>query len=596
MEHNDQSSRDAEHRLVVMSNTDLRAFPLVGSRWYVGRGTDCDLRLDDPAVSRRHMMLERLGDEFRFSDLGSRNPVVHDGRVAKSGTLRLGQTLLVGTTRLTLDVRQPVAPTIGGPATVLVERQRRADQERGGRISPSDLDPMELASVIDSLEWAVALLTAPEDLAAPMLQVALTLTGRNRGALGVFTADGFRTLASGDRRDPRRSIRVPDGLLRDARSRREPEVVSVRNRGEVTEHLLVPFGPRPDGLLVLTQDRPDQSFGPGMVQLARSLGRLIWRRMQQAEQQGELAARAAGGAGRLIGEHVLASGRLLPLRAALRAGAHRTEPLLLVGEQGTETESLARFVHAAGRRCEQPFETLSARELDPERAGLALFGGGGLLGAVDHARNGTLFVEDPERLPPPLQRDLARAVRTGRLHSGEGGRAFEPRLIGATTVWPGDGSQPAAGWDPELAAVFADRVHEVPPLRADARDIESLAELMLGRLGSAPNGAPRTLGERALRVLTDYPWPGNVAELQDVLRQAAERAASEPIAPRHLPEHLAQRGQKGADTIPTLEQVEQRHIADTLRRVGGNRARAAEALGIANSTLYEKIKRYGIDA
>ena len=168
-----------------------------------------------------------------------------------------------------------------------------------------------------------------------------------------------------------------------------------------------------------------------------------------------------------------------------------------------------------------------------------------------------------------------------------------PRLVAATKVLP---QTAPATWSPLLAEMFESAHLTVPPLRSDARDVLALAELFLSEMGNTPDGSPRLLSERTKRLLVGYPWPGNVRELRQVLEGAASRAGNQQIAPRHLPETLAEPSETGGNVhILTLEDVEQRHIRDVLQRVGGNRARAAQVLGIAASTLYEKLKRYAIE-
>ena len=150
--------------------------------------------------------------------------------------------------------------------------------------------------------------------------------------------------------------------------------------------------------------------------------------------------------------------------------------------------------------------------------------------------------------------------------------------------------------DPELVDRLRQQRIEVPPLRSDSRDVLALAELFLSELGSCPNGSPRLLKERTKRLLASHGWPGNVRELRLVLESAAAQAGNHPIAPRHLPPSIGKEPAGGAPSeIATLEQLERNHIVEVLQRTGGNRTRAAQMLGIASSTLYEKLKRYCIE-
>jgi hypothetical protein len=76
---------EALYRLVIVNDHSVQTFPLRGNRWVIGRGPECDVRLRDAAVSRKHVLLDRTGDAFVFSDLGSVNPVLLDGKLVRAG-------------------------------------------------------------------------------------------------------------------------------------------------------------------------------------------------------------------------------------------------------------------------------------------------------------------------------------------------------------------------------------------------------------------------------------------------------------------------------------------------------------------------------
>ena len=100
--------------------------------------------------------------------------------------------------------------------------------------------------------------------------------------------------------------------------------------------------------------------------------------------------------------------------------------------------------------------------------------------------------------------------------------------------------------------------------------------------------------ERCKNLLTTHTWPGNVRELRLTLESAAVKAGNNLITPRHIKAVLTYPISNSQSDIPTLESVERAHIAEVMLRAGGVRARAAQILGIANSTLYDKIKKYKI--
>ena len=138
----------------------------------------------------------------------------------------------------------------------------------------------------------------------------------------------------------------------------------------------------------------------------------------------------------------------------------------------------------------------------------------------------------------------------------------------------------------------------LPPLRERREDIPALAEHFLARsaakLGRSLSLAPETL-ERLLR----YPWPGNVRELENAIERAAILARDASVAPADLPPHVSAGLQLGpSPALPqqmTLAESERIHILQTLERFGRNHSGAAEALGIGRTTLWRKLKEYGIE-
>jgi two-component system response regulator AtoC len=140
----------------------------------------------------------------------------------------------------------------------------------------------------------------------------------------------------------------------------------------------------------------------------------------------------------------------------------------------------------------------------------------------------------------------------------------------------------------------------VPPLRERKEDLPQLVARFLEEGGKALAVAPETL-----EVLAGYDWPGNVRELKNVVASAAALADGPTLEPRHL---VVFRPQKRPQEVPTtlgtslpmagqtLEQLEKAAIEHALQQFDGNRTKAAKALGIASSTLYEKLKRYGLVA
>jgi two-component system NtrC family response regulator len=138
----------------------------------------------------------------------------------------------------------------------------------------------------------------------------------------------------------------------------------------------------------------------------------------------------------------------------------------------------------------------------------------------------------------------------------------------------------------------------VPPLRGRREDLPELSQALLEQVCRDNGLAPRRLGESALRAIAQYRWPGNVRELKNVLESAAITRPAAVVEASHLPDAIRGLAQE-EETPPasgdlSLEGMERDLLRRTLLRHGGNRTRAARALGIGVRTLQRKIQRYAL--
>ena len=282
--------------------------------------------------------------------------------------------------------------------------------------------------------------------------------------------------------------------------------------------------------------------------------------------------------------------------------------LLIQGESGTGKEVIAKAVHHASARAGRPFvavncgavpETLLESELFGYMRGAFTGAAANKHGLFEEADGGTLFLDEIAEMPAALQVKLLRALQSG-----------EVRRLGATQPTTID-VRVIAATHGDLAALISQGTFRedlfyrlnviqvvLPPLRDRREDIPALAEHFLARaadkLGRRLRLAPSTL-ERLLR----YPWPGNVRELENAIERAAILARTESVEPDDLPPHVSAGLQLGpSPALPrpsTLADAERAHILQTVERFGRNHSGAAEALGIGRTTLWRKLKEYGID-
>jgi DNA-binding NtrC family response regulator len=342
---------------------------------------------------------------------------------------------------------------------------------------------------------------------------------------------------------------------------------------------------------------------------AGQLGRLARAPLREAELQEAAGFDPAIGVSPAMRRVFALLGRLAPTDLTVT----------LIGETGTGKDVLARAIHAHSPRAAQPFVVFDCGAVAPTLIESELFGHekGSFTGAVsdrrgafERAHRGTLFLDEIGELPLDLQPKLLRALEqrapggsaSGSPATGKGVRrvggaddlAIDVRIVVATNRDLEDQVRKRAFREDLFFRLLVAMVH-VPPLRERLVDLEPLAAGFLAEAGKRLRLAPETL-----QLLASYDWPGNVRELRNVIAGGAALAEGETLEPRHFVFFRPQRRQAPSDPAPvvtggqTLEQLERAAIADALQRAGGNRTKAARALGIAPSTLYEKLRRYGI--
>lgn len=575
----------AEYRLLILSDGSVRTIPLTGNRWTIGRSPDCTIPLRDPTVSRRHVLLERQGDTFHIQDLGGANPALIDGKPARQGILLAGQQLTIGLTRLMLEIRRLPTPVATSQVGTVVISREVVDEEAPPQMDPRSF-PATAARVLERIEWTFADLGDLAHAAEPLLELALNLTHRRSGWLARFPNQGKMETLATTWGDATSAPQIAQAVLDDARRIRQPHILRSEEDGKQHERLIVPLGADGDGMLVLEGPHDNAPSGQELLMVAQSLGKVIWHRLQETLERSRLRneLERLRFHGTTAHNALLTSARLQAAREQARAAAGGSEDVLLVGEPGTEREDLARYLHAESAQRAEPFVRWDATKTPTETQPLEMFGNGDHLGLLQRAAGGTLFVDQPNAMPVELQKELAAA-----LQSQQGDNPT--RLIAAADEPPGDD----ASWSTELLQRLDRQPIHIPPLREDPRDVLALAELFLSELGTCQDGSPRLMTERCKRLLTTHTWPGNVRELRLTLEAAAAKAGNHAITPRHLPAEITSSAATKAPRLPTLADVERAHIEEVMVRTGGVRARAAQVLGIANSTLYEKLKKYAID-
>ncbi len=293
--------------------------------------------------------------------------------------------------------------------------------------------------------------------------------------------------------------------------------------------------------------------------------------------------------------------RALMLKAA--PVAESDAAVLIEGESGSGKEVLARALHANSPRRDRPFVAVNVAALPAELLESELFGHvrGAFTGAtaarrglLEAAEGGTILLDEIAEMPPALQAKLLRALQDG-----------EVRRVGDTRAFSVDVRVLCATNQDLRACVAARRFREdlyyrvrvftltVPPLRERVGDVLPLARMFLEQRGHRTG----RFTPAARRLLEAYRWPGNVRELANAVSHGAVLSRGEDVDVPHLPEEIASPRPVAAapSALRTLADVEREHVLRVLEACGGRHVEAARILGIGRTTLWRKLRAFGID-
>jgi DNA-binding NtrC family response regulator len=279
--------------------------------------------------------------------------------------------------------------------------------------------------------------------------------------------------------------------------------------------------------------------------------------------------------------------------------------VLILGESGTGKGMVARGIHRLSSRASGPFVVVNCASIQPELLESELFGHekGAFTGAVDRkpgllevADSGTLFLDEVSEMDLKAQSKLLTAVEEQAFRRVGGVRQIEVnvRLLAATHR---DLEQRVRDGSFREDLFYRLNVFQLvmPPLRDRGDDVLELARHFIRELNPVLGRSVQTISSKAARALRGSHWPGNVRELRNVIERAMILCGGESLEVEHLPLNLADDAQAPSSRLESLAEMEARHIRKVLENQDLTVQKAADILGISRSTLYLKMKQYGIE-
>ncbi|BBO81774.1 hypothetical protein DSCO28_23400 [Desulfosarcina ovata subsp. sediminis] len=291
----------------------------------------------------------------------------------------------------------------------------------------------------------------------------------------------------------------------------------------------------------------------------------------------------------------------------VRNAARSDAPVIILGESGTGKELVARAIHDVGIRKAKPFVKVNCAALNESLLESELFGHvkGAFTGAFrdregrfEAAHHGEIFIDEIGDLPPHIQVKLLRVLEekvVERVGTNQP-MPIDVRIISATHR--------------NLDAMVAEGAFRkdlfyrinvipiwVPPLRERLEDIPLLAESFLKGISLKTGKTIPAVSPEAMALLANYPWPGNVRELKSAFEYACVTCHENRLEYYHFPPNIVGQGSISAprhEPGQSREETQRQQLITALQQTGGNRTAAAKILGVTRVTVWNRMKRFGI--
>jgi len=583
----------------------------------VGRGTECQIQLNDPLCSRVHAILRNLGGRWHVRDVDSRNGTFVNDQKIDDSSLADGHYLKIGSTEFQFHQSRQ-RPTLPGDPDAGVTQSIVARFKMGS----DEFDAMSLGAIHtveqtqDLLllhQLAIKLLSCSDAQVVLKTALELVLARTKASVVGFLSVSDERSLKPKIvlPEQSRQKVNLSEDLMRLVCD--EGHAVWIANQKSAdsektpthfSDAQCVPLvrDKRVLGAfhLYLDDGRFRQSHFDFAVSAANIAASALARALHEETMSTdfERLKTTAGGFDELVGE----SPAMKELKSRIGRVAAAPGCVLIRGESGAGKELVARAVHRLSGRADRPMLSINCAAIPADLMESQLFGhkAGSFTGADrDHvglfqqADMGTLFLDEIGELTPAGQAKLLRILE---------GHPFLP--VGSNTEVQVD-VRLIAATNRDLAAQVREKkfredlyyrlnVFEliVPPLRERGEDIGRLVDHFLAHFRGVHGRPGLELSAGARSKLISYAWPGNVRQLRNTIDSTVVMAGGPKIEAGDLMLHDVKSGE--LDTLD-IEAWERKLIMEALDRTGGNVPEAAKLLGIGRATLYRKLEQYGIE-
>ncbi len=603
-------------------------FPIVGAMLSLGRDPQNLVVIEDAKASRFHAEVACEKGKWLLRDLGSSNGTWRNDQKIASIDLAEGTEFRIGRTTLRFELGDNIrginARTEFIEPTKVEGLKQETDLFRRRAVMLGGNTTSELARqnaylvllhrIVERSQTSKArdeLFEVLDDTASELLEgdrCAVFLPDAARRDLG-----GWSLWPAHETRLKARFGAVPfaRSLLAAVHERKEPLLCTLEGdlapsqsmvQAGVRSAMAAPMriGREMQALLYVDRvtglssfSRQDLEF---LAAVANQMAVCLANRAEVAELKAEVARlveRPAQQLPTLIGDHIQ------PLVELATKAATGNMPVLITGDPGTGKDLFARLVHTASPRANRPLQVLSCVGEEAQRIERLLCGAAGdpRPGVLELAHQGTVLIEEIGDLPASAQARLLRAIVSGELQRvGDATvRPIDVRIIATSSR---ESAALAGPLRADLLEHLRGMVIVLPALTARGGDLEQLADHILAECARRLDQPVKRLAPETRTALLRCGWPGNVRQLKQALERATALTVDSIIRPNDLPNTLqtpvAATPAQGVFAPVPLADIERQHILRILEHCGGNKKAAAEVLEIDRSTLYAKLRQYGV--
>ena len=617
------------YRLRGHIGNEERVFDLSPGEYCLGRSPESDISLPLADVSRRHARLRVTADRLLLEDCDSRNGTfVNHQRIARA-EIPPGALLSFGAARLFLE------PLNDEDATLAIELSPRSSS-----LEVAESDPTTICTAgIFGLTLVQEILGHLEldDLSSALSRL-LHYLGASGGCVAgwqgeeVFVVAAEGVVGAIDRDSQLR--RLPQRLATERPARRGlPRSESLFSITDSTLSAAVRIRSRKSALGLLVWNlRHEALEAEALLRIAVTLfdgphlprgnpaadlpmARDLEREAETDHDTGGLVA-----VPELLFPEGYQPGHSPPMKSLYRQMKTLLKgpiPVLLRGETGVGKEMISRILHRSSIRREAPFLAINCAAIPAELLEAELFGVGKAVatgveprpGIFLSATGGTLLLDEVGEMSPALQAKLLRALQEKEIQPVGGTPCkVDVRILAATNADLG-AMMDEGRFRRDLYYRLAGYTLEIPPLRHCREDISGLIEHFLESYTRESGNHPRGLSIKALRLLGNYDWPGNIRELEHEIRRLVYCSSDDQIIDSSLlsptilsandeawePDRNAAPDDESLTLAPRMRAYESQLVREALRRAGGNQSRAARWLGVSRNGLIKKMKRLGLE-